>query len=140
MSDRLAAARSLRELARQGVTFAGAGFAATALHYALLIGLVQSGALSPVPATLCGYLGGGIVSYTLNRRHTFRSDRPHHEAVWRFAAVALVGFLITWAVMHLLVERLALPYLPAQILTTGLVLFWNFTAHKLWTFGGGWTG
>ena len=140
MSDRLAAARSLRELARQGATFAGAGVAATALHYALLIGLVQSGALSPVPATLCGYIGVGIVSYTLNRRHTFRSDRPHHEAVWRFAAVALVGFLITWAVMHLLVERLALPYLPAQILTTGLVLFWNFTAHKLWTFGGAWTG
>ena len=123
------------ELLRQGVAFTGAGIAAAIVHYGLLIGLVQTGTLAPVPATLCGYLGGGIVSYALNRRHTYRSDRPHHEAMWRFATVAGIGFLITWAVMHVLVDRLALPYLPAQLFTTGLVLVWSFTAHKAWTFG-----
>jgi putative flippase GtrA len=125
------------ELLRQSVAFTGAGIAAAVVHYGLLIGLVQTGTLSPVPATLCGYVGGGIVSYALNRRHTYRSDRPHQEAMWRFAVVAAIGFLITWAVMHVLVERLALPYLPAQLFTTGLVLVWSFTAHKLWTFGAG---
>jgi putative flippase GtrA len=125
------------ELFRQSVAFTGAGIAAAIVHYGLLIGLVQAGTLAPVPATLCGYLGGGIVSYGLNRRHTYRSDRPHQEAVWRFAAVAGIGFLITWAVMHVLVDRLDLPYLPAQLFTTGVVLIWSFTAHKLWTFGAG---
>ncbi len=47
---------------------------------------------------------------------------------------ATVGFLITWAVMHLLVDRWLLPYLPAQVLTTGLVMLWSFSAHKWWTF------
>ena len=125
----------LGELLREGIAFTGAGIAAAIVHYGLLVGLVQSGTLAPVPATLCGYVGGGIVSYALNRRHTYRSDRPHKEAMWRFAIVAGVGFLITWAVMHILVERLDLPYLPAQLLTTGIVLVWSFTAHKAWTFG-----
>jgi putative flippase GtrA len=128
---------ALGELLRQGVAFTGAGIAAAIAHYSVLIALVQSGTLRPVPATLCGYVAGGIVSYTLNRRHTYRSDRPHHEAVWRFVTVAAVGFLLTWLVMHILVDRLALPYLPAQLLTTGIVLIWSFTAHKAWTFGTG---
>ena len=121
--------------ARQLMAFGGAGIAAAIVHYGLLIGLVQSGTLSPVPATLCGYVAGGGVSYALNRRHTYRSDRPHQEAAWRFAVVACIGFLITFAVMSVLVDRLTLPYLPAQLLTTGLVLVWSFSAHKWWTFG-----
>jgi putative flippase GtrA len=123
------------EATRQMLAFGGAGIAAAIVHYGVLIMLVQTGTLHPVPATLCGYLAGGVVSYALNRRHTYRSDRPHEEAVWRFASVAGIGFLITWAVMHLLVDRWSLPYLPAQLLTTGIVLIWSFCAHKWWTFG-----
>ena len=93
-----------------------------------------SGKLIGVPATLCGYVGGGIVSYALNRTMTFASARPHQEATWRFALVAGVGFLITWALMSLATGPLALPYLPAQIAVTGIVLFWSFTANRLWTF------
>lgn len=120
--------------ARQLLAFGGAGIAAAIVHYGTLIGLVQAEVLAPVPATLCGYLGGGLVSYVLNRRHTYRSERRHREAVWRFIVVAGVGFLLTWAVMHVLVERWSLPYLTAQLLTTGIVLIWSFSAHKWWTF------
>jgi putative flippase GtrA len=28
-----------------------------------------------------------------------------------------------------------MPYLFAQVIATGIVLLWNFTANKLWTFG-----
>lgn len=118
----------------QFLAFGGAGIAAAIVHYGTLISLVQGGVLAPVPATLCGYLGGGLVSYILNRRHTYRSERRHREAVWRFVAVAGVGFIVTWAVMHMLVDRWSLPYLPAQFLTTGIVLIWSFSAHKWWTF------
>jgi putative flippase GtrA len=36
--------------------------------------------------------------------------------------------------MHRLVDRWHLPYLPAQFLTTGIVLVWSFSAQKWWTF------
>jgi putative flippase GtrA len=118
----------------QIAAFAGVGVVAGIVHYGLLVGLVELFAVAAIPATLVGYVGGGIVSYALNRRHTYRSDRPHAEAGWRFAAVAVVGFGLTWLVMAGLHGRLGLHYLPAQLLTTGVVMAWSFMAHRLWTF------
>lgn len=124
----------LRALARQFRTFVIVGCAATAVHYSLLISLVEGYRLDPVPATLTGFIAGGIVSYLLNRRLTYGSERPHGEASWRFAIVAAVGFGLTWLFVALMVRAGGLPYMAAQVLTTGIVLFWNFAAHKLWTF------
>lgn len=121
-------------LARQFVAFFGVGVAAAVAHYGLLIALVEGSGAQPVPATLAGYIAGGLVSYVLNRRHTYGSSRPHREATWRFAVVALVGFGLTWLFMHAFVEWLGAPYIPAQLVTTGIVMLWSFIAHKAWTF------
>jgi putative flippase GtrA len=123
-------------LLRQIVAFAGVGVAAAIVHYGLLITLVEWFAWRPTPATLIGYIGGGIVSYVLNRTLTYRSDRPHEEASWRFAVVAGVGFALTYGLMELLYGYAGLPYVLAQVLITGLVLVWSFFAHKFWSFGG----
>lgn len=123
-------------LFRQFTAFFGVGVVAAVVHYSALVGGVEVFGFAPVPATLVGYIFGGIVSYILNRRHTYRSDRPHEEAGWRFAVVAGVGFLLTYGLMSLFVNRWLLPYLPAQLVTTGIVLLWSFFAHKFWTFGG----
>jgi putative flippase GtrA len=124
------------KLAAQIAAFMGVGVFAAIVHYGLLIGLVELGRWSAVPATLVGYVGGGIVSYGLNRRHTYRSDRPHEEAGWRFAVVAGVGFGLTWLSMALLHDRLGLQYMLAQIITTLIVMAWSFVAHKYWSFRG----
>ena len=89
-----------------------------------------------MPAALCGFTLGGVLSYRLNRRHTFGSERPHEEAAWRFALVAGVAFVLTYALMRVMVEGWSIPYLPAQVATSGLVMIWTFAANKLWTFRG----
>jgi putative flippase GtrA len=126
--------RSIALLARQFTAFFGVGLVAAVAHYGLLIALVEGGGLHPVPATLAGYVAGGLVSYALNRRHTYTSRRPHREATWRFALVAFVGFLLTWLFMHAFTIWLGAPYLPAQLVTTGIVMLWSFLAHRAWTF------
>jgi putative flippase GtrA len=127
----------MTSLHRQLSAFVVVGLVAAIAHYGTLFTLVEGMHWRPVPATLVGFVCGGIVSYILNRRHTFVSERPHEEASWRFAIVSSIGFTLTWIIMHILVDRIGAPYLPAQMLTTGLVMFWNFLANKLWTFGGG---
>jgi len=122
-------------LLRQFAAFFGVGLVAALVHYSTLVIGVEMVRLKPVPATLAGYVLGGVVSSAPTRHHTYASDRPHSEAGWRFAAVAGVGFLLTFGFMHLFVERMGLPYLPMQIVTTGIVLVWSFVAHKIWTFG-----
>ncbi|MGJ0451756.1 MAG: GtrA family protein [Methylocystis sp.] len=121
--------------ARQLATYASVGVGATLAHYAILIALVEGAGWRPVPATLCGYVVGGVVAYLLNRRHTFASDRPHSEATWRFALVAFAGFCVTYALMSLFVDRWAAPYLPAQMVTTVLAMFVTFALNRRWTFG-----
>ncbi|WP_343712520.1 GtrA family protein [Inquilinus sp.] len=122
------------EMPRQFARYASVGAVATAMHYAVLVGLVESGDAAPLPATLAGYVAGGLVSYPLNRRLTFAGGRPHREAGWRFTAVAASGFAWTALLMALLVGRLGAPYLPAQAATTLIVLIWGFLANRLWTF------
>jgi putative flippase GtrA len=124
-------------LSRQMSSFVAVGLVAAAAHYGALIGLVEIFAWQAVPATLVGFLFGGVTSYLLNRRHVFPTDRSHAAAIWRFALVSSVGFVLTWGLMSLFVNRMAIPYLPAQVGTTGLVLFWSFLANKLWTFKAG---
>jgi putative flippase GtrA len=119
---------------RQFASFVLIGLVVAAVHFALLIGLVETGVAEPVAATLCGYIVAGALSYRLNRRYAFASKRLHREAVWRFAVVAGVGFAATGLIMAALIA-LELPYLLAQVLTTGVVLFWSFYANRLWTFG-----
>ena len=123
-------------LSRQFMNFFVVGLGAAVVHYSLLIGLVEGAKAGTVIATLAGYVGGGIVSYGLNRRFTYLSRRPHHEAAWRFALVAGVGFLLTGALMQLFNGVWGWPYLIAQLVITGIVLIWSFVANRLWTFGG----
>jgi putative flippase GtrA len=119
---------------RQMFAYGGSGLAAAVAHYGMLIGLVEIAGWRAVPATLLGFVAGGVVSYVLNRRFTFDATRSHGAAGWRFALIAAAGFLATFALMSLFVERMALPYLPAQIVTTLIVMALTFSGHKLWSF------
>jgi putative flippase GtrA len=103
-------------------------------HYSVLIGLVEGFRADPVIASLIGFAAGGIVSYAVNRSITFEATRSHGQAGWRFAVVAFGGFLITGALMHGFVKLAGLPYLPAQLITTLIVMAFTFTAHKRWSF------
>jgi putative flippase GtrA len=119
---------------RQLFAYASVGVLATLAHYLLLVGLVEAAYWPPVPATLAGYVVGGVVAYALNRRHTFSSTRAHAEAGWRFAVAAFAGFCATFALMSLFVEVWRAPYLPAQIVTSILAMFMTFAINRAWTF------
>jgi putative flippase GtrA len=124
----------MTHLLRQFSAFAGVGLVATTIHYAVLIGLVEIAGLSAVAAALTGFGVGGAVSYGLSRRHVFRSERRHEEAIWRFGLVVAVSFGLTYLFMSLFVTIGGIPYLLAQAATTGIVMLWSFAAHRMWTF------
>ncbi len=124
------------DLARKFVLFAGIGAIGTGAHYTVLVLLVQALGVNPVVASSLGYLTGALVNYLLNYRYTFRSRKPHREALSKFLAVAAVGFVLNGALMALGEQMLHLHYLLNQIVATGVVLLWTFTGNHLWTFNG----
>ncbi len=122
---------------RHLLLFAALGGVGTLAHYAVLISLVQSGLAGPVVGSTAGFLVGGLTNYQLSRRIVFRSHKPHHEAMTKFFLIAGIGLVINAALMTLLTGAFGAPYLPAQILVTGLLVLWHYTGNALWTFRAG---
>jgi len=122
-------------LKTQFVKFALVGGVATALHYAILVALVEGLRWPPVAATSVGFAVSALGNYLLNRRFTFRSRRRHVEAAPRFAVVAVVGFFINAGVVWLAFDAAGLHYLVAQVVATLATLGWTFVGNRHWTFG-----
>lgn len=103
-------------------------------HYALLVLLVEAIAANEVAASTAGATLGALVNYALNRRYTFDSEKRHREALTKFLIVAALGLTLNAFFMFVLVELLSVHYLLAQVVSTTLILVWNFIGNKFWTF------
>ncbi len=123
-----------RAFLMQFATFVGVGLTAAVGHFTTLAILVERQMAGPVLASLAGFIVGSIISYCLNRRFTFESTRTHAGALPRFAAVAGIAFVMTGLLMEFFVHWLGIYYIFAQVITTGMVLVWTFTAYRLWAF------
>jgi len=128
---------SFSRLFRQITAFIGVGAVATAVDYAVFLAFLFLFRLDPTVAALAGYAVGGGVSYGLTRKHVFKSERAHHSAVVRFMVVMAGGFLLTGSAMRLFVDGLGVVPMVARVLTYGVVLVFNFLAHRFFTFGRG---
>lgn len=123
--------RLVLEFARFTVT----GGVAAIVHFSVLIGLAELTPLTPIPASAIGFVLAATVSYMFSYYWVFHGTGAHIGRFPRFLMVALTGLGLNTAIMLAAIEGVGLHYVPAQIVATGLVLFWNFSANRLWTFG-----
>lgn len=119
---------SLRSLS----AFLAVGGVCTLGQYAAMALLIRAG-VPAVTASGIGFAGSAVLNYLLNRRATFRSDRPHRSAGPRFIAIALLGLLLNTLLLQLLTGA-GVALFSAQLLTTTGVLAWNYSIHGAWTF------
>ena len=111
------------------------GAAATALHYTVLLALVELLGMAAAPAAGIGALCGAALSYLVNRRFTFQgSGASHGQAVPRFVLVALVGAALNSLIVGVGTQALGWHYLAAQALATLLVLALGYHLNRSWTF------
>ncbi len=120
-------------LSQFGRFFLVGGFS-TALQYLILLALVQAGGVDPVVASSVGYVLSALANYDLNYRLTFRSRVPYLGGMLRYALVMTTGLLLNGAIMAAGTKVLGIHYLVAQVAATIVVLFWNFYAHRRWTY------
>jgi dolichol-phosphate mannosyltransferase len=125
------------------VRFALVGASGTLVDFCVLFILKQAAGLPLVVANSASYLAGVVNNFTLNRAWTFPDARDGR--VWRqfrqFLVVSTAGLILNSAIVGLLEHPLGtwlnLPetgYLVAKLLATFVVLAWNFTANRHWTF------
>jgi putative flippase GtrA len=124
----------LKHLHIQFLQFSAVGAVGTLVHYCILVTLTGGLGVNPIVASSAGFACGALTNYVLNYHYTFTSNKRHRETMTKFLIVALVGMLFNGLIMSVCTEALQLHYLLAQLAATGLVLLWNFTANRFWTF------
>lgn len=120
----------LHQLTRFGV----AGILATLLYFVLTNGIVVFGGTDPVAASIYAYLLSLIFSYLMQSRFAFRvaGDRPGQ--VLGFVATSLAGLAISYWIMLLASDVLALPYVLGALAVCVLIPLTNYVLFKYWVF------
>ena len=122
--------------------FLSVGALGTLIDFGLLTVLKLVG-LPTLAANSLSFTAGVINNYVLNRHWTFADA---HKSSWaaqfvQFALVSAVGLALNNTIMLLLESPLGAligqpdwGYVPAKVIATGVVVFWNYFANRLWTF------
>ena len=108
------------------------GFAAVAVHYGALYGLLQLG-LSPLVGSAIGFCGGALTRFTLSYWRVFAPSHGLTIAGRRFVVALAAQALANTALLALLLAA-GLTVWPAQIATTILLTFVNYAVYRLWVF------
>jgi putative flippase GtrA len=122
-----------RAAATRFLRYASVGALATAVHYGVLVGLVEGGLLAPRYAAAVGAWIGAQVAFAGNARFTFDGAVFDLRSWIRFQLTALVGAAISFSIVALGV-RAGLHYLLAQALATLLTLFITYEINRRWSF------
>jgi len=74
-------------------------------------------------------------SFTLNRLWTFRvSSGFSGKQYSKFLIVSSIGLSLSSGLLYLAVDRLGLYDVVAKFMVAVVVMTWNFSANKFWTF------
>jgi putative flippase GtrA len=133
-------------LPKQEVTrftrFLTVGAAGTLLDFSILT-LLKLAGLPTLAANSLSFTAGLLNNFTWNRLWTFGDaiNADWRKQLAQFTLVSLVGLalnnLIVLSLEDIFGIILGQPqwgYLPAKVLATGVVVFWNYFANRTWTF------
>jgi putative flippase GtrA len=86
-------------------------------------------------ATGVAFVVANTNSYFMNRYWTFQSRTQSKKMEYgKFLTVSLIGLGINVVTFHYLVYWFSLHDVFAKVVVAGIVLVWNFSANKFWTF------
>lgn len=145
-------ARSNRKEVKRFIKFAMVGAAGSITDFTVLNLLIQLAGASLILANTVSFIVAVVQNFMLNRRWTFPESRERHASgqLAQFAVVSIVGLslnqLVFLTLTHLWDDWLISHYGPdwgftlsynlAKLFAIGVVLFWNFTVNRLWTYRG----
>lgn len=85
-------------------------------------------------ANAAGYAVGTLASFILNRHFTFQVYDRALRRLGLFFGAALVGYLVSSALLWVLVSAMGYPPLPSKIATLAVVLVLQFSLNRAVTF------
>lgn len=111
------------------------GASSTLIELVLLYVLVEYGQIDLFIAIIIVFVVAVIHSFVLNKIWTFGDTSGKYKRLFvKFLIVSSVWFVLTLFWMYVFTILLGIYYIFSKILTTVLVVIWNFLWNKMWTF------
>lgn len=85
-------------------------------------------------ANSIGYCAGMINSYVWNNRWVFKANSKEVSTIGKFIIVNIIVLLINNGILILLVNKIGLSTIIAQVVALVITTILNFIGNKLWTF------
>jgi putative flippase GtrA len=142
-----------RKEAKRFAKFATVGALGALTDFAVLNGLILLAGLLEEAANAFSFTAAVAQNFTLNRLWTFPESQSRNlrRQMFQFALVSIVGLGINtliFSFIHRSLEPHWIAWLDnsttghiasynfAKLFAIGVVLFWNFTINRLWTYRG----
>jgi putative flippase GtrA len=142
-----------RKEAKRFIKFASVGALGALTDFAILNGLIQFLRMLEELANVFSFSAAVAQNFTLNRLWTFpeSQSRSVRRQLVQFILVSLIGLGINTLIFSLIHRSLEpywiiwmesekighlISYNFAKLFAIGVVLFWNFSANRLWTYRG----
>jgi putative flippase GtrA len=110
------------------------GLAATIAHILVLMLLVEQFGVNPSVATSIGFCIAVVINYNFQYYWTFAAKGSHAKIFSRYVIVTFAMLGVNLVLFWVLTHPVRLPYLYAQLVATGVIMFCNFAINKLYTF------
>lgn len=110
------------------------GGLSTILNFSLFLTLYSYMGVQYMPASACGFIGGVIFGYCVNKSWTYEIQDGSDRYVLPYFGVYTVSLMIGLAFLNLQTNVLAVPPIPANVLTIGLTTCTNFLGTKFIVF------
>lgn len=118
------------------------------VDFGTLTFLVEVMGFIPVAANTISFSAAVVSNFTLNRYWTYPDSRSKRRRIQllQFGMVSIIGLAINNGILLLLaspfdvlLRALSVPetiggYIPAKMVGTIVVLFWNFFINRYWTY------
>lgn len=115
--------------------YTAVGLSGTLLDFGVLFALVEYGRVPVLTASVVSFILATLNNFLLNKRWTFQdSSKRLVKQYLKFSIVSVIGLLLNTLLLFLLVYVVNVWYILAKALASGVILFWNFSIHKFWTF------
>ena len=110
------------------------GVLATLVHLIIVWNLIHFDFASPLLANLIAFLIAFSVSFVGHYRWSFGSSSPKVQALFRFASIAAIGFLINSCLLSVLIWREMLLAEWAAVVSTFVVPPCTYLLSRFWGF------
>ncbi len=115
--------------------YALVGFLGTAIDVGSLYIFIDRLHIHVLVSAALSFMLAVINNFTLNKYWTFQNKSSNiRKQFIKFVIVSTIGLVLTEVCMAFLVFVLNIWYLFSKLVTSGVVLSWNFLANKYWTF------